>query len=100
MLRVNTGTGAYKHNQLHLCDMGKRAGLSVDKKKVMCTHKKQYTGASQKNIANYLSNLWGKTIHLCWRYSQWGEKKKKKKKWENETSESVKWLKCAKLKTP
>jgi hypothetical protein len=35
-LSVNTGTGVYNHNQLHLCNMGKRARLSVGEKRKPC----------------------------------------------------------------
>jgi hypothetical protein len=52
-----------------------------------------YLGASQQNIVNYFSTLWGKPI----RRRCTGDNFNEKQKWENETSESLKWLKGAKL---
>jgi hypothetical protein len=46
-----------------LSDKEKRVVLSVgEKRKYMCAYKEQYTGASQQNIPNYFSLLWGKPI--------------------------------------
>jgi hypothetical protein len=46
--------------------MGKRAVLSVGEKKDVCAYIEQYSGASQQNITNYFSFLWGKLIiWLC-----------------------------------
>jgi hypothetical protein len=41
--------------------MGKRAGLSVGKKR--CAYKEQYPGGREQNIAKYLRNLWGEPTH-------------------------------------
>jgi hypothetical protein len=72
--------------------MGKRAVLSVGEKKNVCAYKEQNPSASQQNIADYFSQLWGKPIsRRCV-----GDILSEKEKWENERCESVKRLKGAK----
>jgi hypothetical protein len=62
----------------------------------LCAYKEQYPDASQQNIANYFF-LYGVNLSISRRCVS--DILSEKRKWENETCESVKWLKGAKLKT-
>jgi hypothetical protein len=75
--------------------VGKRAVVSFAGKKDVCTCKEQYPGASQKNMPT-ISPFYGvnPSISQCCVGDVLGEKNK----WDNETCESVLWLKGAKLK--
>ncbi|XP_021916826.1 tigger transposable element-derived protein 6-like [Zootermopsis nevadensis] len=72
--------------------MGKRAVLSVGEKKDICAYKERYPCASQQNIANHFSRLWGKPLsRRCV-----GDILSEREKWENERCENMKRLKGAK----